>query len=130
MNDQSSNTATVANPVTQPQPEPAVFVPAADIYETPDCILIRCDMPGVAESDVEIILENKLLTLSGPQQSVVREGFDAILREYPTGVYRRSFNLNRDLDGAAVKARMNHGILEIEIPKAKAPEARRIPVGG
>jgi HSP20 family protein len=130
MNDPSSNTTAVANPVQPSQPEPAVYVPAADIYETRDSILIRCDMPGVAESDVEIILENRLLTLSGPQQPVEREGFDAILREYPTGVYRRSFNLNRDLDGAAVKARMSHGVLEIEIPKAKAPEARRIPVGG
>ena len=127
MNDQPSNTTTVANPV-KPS-EPAVFVPAADIYETPDNILIRCDMPGVAEGDVEIVLENRLLTLSGPQQSEEREGFDPILREYPTGTYRRSFNLNRDLDGAGVKARMNHGVLEIEIPKAKAAEARRIPVG-
>jgi HSP20 family protein len=127
MNDQASITTTVANPV-KPS-EPAVFVPAADIYETPDSIQIRCDMPGVAEGDLEIILENRLLTISGPQQSVEREGFDAILREYPTGIYRRSFNLNRDLDGAAVKARMNQGVLEIEIPKAKAAEARRIPVG-
>lgn len=123
-----STTNTVAEPAVN-QTEPRVFVPAADIHETPTAILIRCDMPGVAESDIEIVLENRVLTISGTQKAVEREGFESLVQEYPLGDYRRSFNLNRDLDGSAVKARLNHGVLEIEVPKAKPVEARRIPIG-
>ena len=126
MNLNPTNTALAETETTSPSPQ--VFVPAADIHETPAAILIRCDLPGVAESDIEIVLENKTLTLSGPQKPVERDGFNSLHREYATGVYRRSFVLNRDVDGTAVKARLNHGVLEIEVPKLQPAEARRIPI--
>ena len=105
-----------------------VFVPVADIFETPETILIRCDMPGVAESDLEINLENKVLTIMGSQMGQGRDGCDTLAREYETGVYQRSFALSRDLDDSAVKARLRDGVLEIELPKAKEARPRRIPV--
>jgi HSP20 family protein len=126
MNLNPTNTALAETETTSPRAQ--VFVPAADIHETPAAILIRCDLPGVAESDIEIVLENKTLTLTGPQKAVERDGFNSLHREYATGVYRRSFVLNRDVDGTAVKARLNHGVLEIEVPKLQPAEARRIPI--
>jgi HSP20 family molecular chaperone IbpA len=105
-----------------------VFIPAADIYETPDAVLIRCDMPGVAEADLEITLSNKVLALSGKQLEPDTGGRETSACEYLTGIYRRSFNINRDLDESAVKARMKDGVLEIELPKAKEAQPRRIPI--
>lgn len=105
-----------------------VFVPAADIYETPGGIVIRCDMPGVAEQDLEITLENKQLTVTGPQMGQGREGFETLAGEYLTGVYQRSFTLSRDLDDSGVTARLKDGVLEIQLPKAREAQPRRIPV--
>ena len=119
----------VSDRSAQPDAAEAVFLPPADIHETPNSILIRCDMPGVFEEDLEITLHNKVLSISGKQRDVSRDGFQAMAREYATGRYQRTFNLNRDLDDAAVSARLRNGVLEIELGKARESEPRRIPVG-
>lgn len=124
MNIQPTNTV----PVEVTGTEKPVFRPAADIDETPDAILIRCEMPGVPEENVEILLENKVLKLRGTQVSPSREGFQARILEYRSGIYQRSFQLHRDVDEAGVKARLKNGVLEIEVPKQKPAEARRIPI--
>jgi len=105
-----------------------VFLPAADIYESPVGVVIRCDMPGVADSDLEITLENKVLTVTGNQMGQGREDCESLAREYETGIYQRSFALSRDLDDSAVKARLRDGVLEIELPKAREAQPRRIAV--
>lgn len=105
-----------------------VFIPAADVYETPAGVLIRCDMPGVADDDVEITLENRVLTVRGTQMGQGKEGCETLSGEYMTGVYERSFGLGRDLDESAVKARLKDGVLDIELPKAKEAQPRRIHV--
>ncbi len=104
------------------------FLPAADIYETPAGVWIRCDMPGVSEEDLEVTLENKVLKVRGSQMGQGREGLETLAGEYLTGVYERSFVLSRDLDASAVKARMKDGVLEVELPKAKEAQPRRIAV--
>ncbi len=126
MNIQTNTPTEQDTRVTEPQLQE--FVPATDIHETGDSLVIRCDLPGVAEEDLEINLDNRTLTISGRQQALAEEGFQALTREYPTGIYQRSFRLGRDLDEAAVKARLRNGVLEIELPKAAATRARRIPV--
>jgi HSP20 family molecular chaperone IbpA len=103
-------------------------MPAADIYESPAGVLIRCDMPGVADEDVEITLENKVLTVRGTQMAQAKEECETLSGEYLTGVYERSFGLSRDLDESAVKARLKDGVLDIELPKAKEAQPRRIHV--
>jgi HSP20 family protein len=106
-----------------------VFMPAADIYESSAGVLIRCDMPGVADEDVEITLENRVLSVRGTQMGQGKEGCETLSGEYLTGVYERSFGLSRDLDDSSVKARLKDGVLDIELPKAKEAQPRRIHVG-
>lgn len=119
------NISTVNNPDQDNRP---VFLPAADIYESPAGVIIRCDMPGVAESDLEVTIENKVLTVTGPQMGQGKEGSETLVSEYQTGVYQRTFGLSRDLDDSAVKARLKDGVLEIELPKAREAQPRRIAV--
>jgi HSP20 family protein len=104
----------------------AVFLPAADIYETPDSLLIRCDLPGVSEEDLEITLHNRVLSIQGTQREVARDDLQNLAREYQTGRYRRTFNLNRDLDESTVSARLRNGVLEINLAKVRESEPRRI----
>lgn len=127
MNTQQTLTPSTGTAEPQRDKRP-VFTPAADIYESPEGVVIRCDMPGVAEGDLEITLENKVLTVTGSQMGQGRENGEMLASEYDTGVYQRSFALNRDIDDAAVKARLRDGVLEIELPKAKEARPRRIAV--
>ena len=107
-----------------------VFTPHADVYETPEALWIRCDLPGVSEDELEITLERKELTISGRQMSQGRVGFEPVAAEYRTGIYQRSFHLNREVDEASVKARLRNGVLDLEIPKSPDARPRRIPISG
>jgi len=123
------NTTQDTQPVaTATKDERPVFLPAADIYESSAGVLIRCDMPGVAENDLEVTIENKVLTVTGTQMGQGKEGCETLVSEYQTGVYQRAFGLSRDLDDSAVRARLKDGVLEIELPKAKEAQPRRIAV--
>jgi HSP20 family protein len=124
----NENITPQATPHVEQNADRPVFVPAADIYETPTELLIRCDMPGIDEKDLEITLENKVLTVTGPQMGQGREGCETLVGEYLTGVYQRSFGLGRDMDDSAVSARLKDGVLEIKLPKAREAQPRRIPV--
>lgn len=91
-------------------------------------VIIRCDMPGVSEIDLEVTIENKVLTVTGYQMGQGKEGCETLVSEYQTGIYQRTFGLSRDLDDSAVKARLKDGVLEIELPKAREAQPRRIAV--
>jgi HSP20 family protein len=106
----------------------AVFRPPADVFETPAAVWIHCEMPGVAGEDLEVVLENRVLTVTGRQMGQGREGFAMLAGEYRTGVYQRSFALPKGVDESALRARLKDGVLEIELPKAVEARPRRIPV--
>ena len=111
--------------LTQDRP---VYVPAADIYEKEDAILVQCDMPGVDEANVEVTLEDNVLTLTGRQQDKAPEGYGLVAAEYGTGIFRRSFTVSNQIDNEKIKARMKHGVLSLELPKAKAAQPRKIKI--
>ena len=106
----------------------AVFVPATDIYEQERLILIRCDMPGVDDKSLEVTLEDRVLTLTGTQIENRPEGYELILGEYNTGIYHRSFTIQQEVDHAKIKARIQDGVLEIELPKAEQAKPIKIPI--
>lgn len=108
--------------------ERPVFVPAVDIYEKEDAILVRCDMPGVDEKDLEITLEENVLTLSGVQQSGAPEGYENLAGEYQTGIFQRSFAIAQEIDQGRIKASMKHGVLDIQLPKSEEAQPRRIEI--
>ena len=101
-----------------------VFVPATDIYEKADAILVQCDLPGVDEKNLEITLEDNVLTITGRQAEETPEGYDLVLSEYRSGVFRRSFTISNEIDNDGIKARIRNGVLNLELPKAaKAPKS-------
>ena len=104
------------------------YVPAADIHEKDDAILIRFDMPGVTREDVDIRLENMELDVSARQQAFRPEGMDLILGEYETGVFRRKFTIPQLIDREKIKARLCNGVLDLELPKAEQAKPRRIEI--
>jgi len=104
------------------------YTPATDIYEKETNILVRCDMPGVSEDQVDIQLENNELEIIGTQATGQPDGMDLMVSEYDTGVFRRKFSIPNVIDRDQIKARLRNGVLDIELPKAKQAQPRKIKV--
>jgi HSP20 family molecular chaperone IbpA len=112
----------------EPVRDAKVFVPATDIYEKDDSILVRCDMPGVSLDQIDIRLDNTELEISGPQAGGRPDGVDLLVGEYDTGVFRRKFNVPQLIDREKIRARLNNGVLDIELPKAEQAKPRKIEI--
>ncbi|MBN1125120.1 MAG: Hsp20/alpha crystallin family protein [Sedimentisphaerales bacterium] len=112
--------------VTRREQTEEVFVPAADIWETEDQIMIRMDMPGVAKNDTEVKIERDTLLVQGKVSSEAQGNL--LYGEQRVGNFRREFSLSDDLDHEHVSAQMNDGILTITIGKAEAVKPRKIEI--
>jgi HSP20 family protein len=109
------------------------WLPAMDLVETEDHFVLRADLPGLSEGDVNVELEDNVLTISGERKSEheeKKEGFVRVERAF--GTFRRSLTLPEGVDGDAIEASFNNGVLEIRIPKPEERKPHRvaISVGG
>lgn len=93
--------------------------PYVDAYENEGGLLILADLPGVRREDLDIQCENGLMTLAGRRQ---------IPRSGQWVEYRRRFNLPHDIDLSNVSAKLEQGVLRVELPRAEAYRPRRISV--
>jgi len=105
------------------------WVPAVDVFEEKDRFVVRADVPGVDPNDIEVNMENGILSVSGERISEDRSNVDGVSRyERAAGRFLRRFTLPETADADAIKARSANGILEISIPKQPAVQPRRITV--
>lgn len=109
----------------QPEERP-LFVPAADIRETPEAIELKLDMPGVGPDDVEVNVQRGMLRIHGKAAAPRWE--TALYAEQRIGDYEREFTLSDDLDPDAVTAKMNAGVLTLTVGKAAKVKPRRIAI--
>lgn len=105
-----------------------VFVPPVDIYETDDQVVMIADIPGVDQKNVDITLENDVLTIEGSVDSKTPDGYELVWSEYGTGDYFRSFNLSDDIDQSKVDAKVTDGVLKITFAKAEPARPKKIKV--
>jgi HSP20 family protein len=112
----------------EPTREGEVYIPETDIYEKEDAILIRCDMPGVAEGEVDIRLDNTELEITATQSIRNPEDMDLLIAEYSTGIFRRKFSIPQLIDREKIRARLENGVLDIELPKAEQAKPRKIKI--
>jgi len=105
--------------------------PVADLVTDDSGYSFHFDVPGVAAGDIEIDVEDGVLTVSGERKSVVEEEKDASLcrREVRRGRFERAFRLPTDADPASITAEHANGVLVVRVPKAAEARARKIPVG-
>ena len=105
------------------------WVPAVDIKEEDERFVIEADVPGVDPEEIEITMEDGVLSLSGNRRTesrTEREGYRRV--ERVTGRFYRRFILPETVDSDKVKALDRHGVLEILIPKQAKAQPRRIKV--
>jgi HSP20 family protein len=109
------------------------WIPAMDLVETQDDFVLRADLPGLTESDVNIELEDNVLTVSGERKAEHEERKEGYYRvERASGIFSRSLTLPEGVNPEAVKASFENGVLEVRIPKPEQRKPRKvaISVGG
>ncbi len=105
------------------------WVPAVDIFEETERFVVRADVPGVNPADIEVNMDNGVLSVAGERHSEDRSEVDGVSRfERVSGRFQRRFTLPETADADGIKAKSSNGILEISIPKQATAQARRITV--
>jgi HSP20 family protein len=106
------------------------WLPAMDLIETEDHFVLRADLPGLSEEDVNIEVEDRVLTVSGERKAeheVSKEGYHRVERAF--GSFSRALTLPEGIDPDAVQATFDRGVLEVRIPKPEERKPRKVAIG-
>lgn len=107
----------------------AHWTPAVDVRELKDRFVLRADLPGLSAEDIEVRMEDGVLSLSGERRHESDEEIDGVRHiERASGKFLRRFPLPESADAEGITARSANGILEISIPKQPEVQARRITI--
>lgn len=105
----------------------SAYVPPFEVKETNEAFVVKADVPGVAEADLDIAVHNNILTISGTRQAEERkEGDSFALYERQYGSFSRSFSLPDTADGERVEAKLDSGVLTLTIWKKAEAKPRKI----
>jgi HSP20 family protein len=105
------------------------WIPAMDLVESAEDFVLRADLPGVSEDDVNIEFENDVLTISGErtaEHETNEEGYYRVERAF--GAFSRSLTLPDGVDPDSVQAQFDRGVLEIRIPKPEQRKPRKVTI--
>ncbi len=104
------------------------FVPATDVYETAQAVVLVMDMPGVCFDCAHVSIIDDELVVTGHVTHAEDQDDYVLYREYDVGHYHRHFGLPPTIDRANIEASMNDGVLTVIMPKVEQVRPRRIPV--
>ena len=110
-------------------PRVRYLTPLANILETKDGFVLEAEMPGVSKEGLEVTVANGELTILGRRSAGENRGRE-VYRESRAFDYRRSFELDPSIDTTKVSARLEQGVLTLQLPKADAVKPRKIEVNG
>lgn len=105
------------------------WAPAVDIYETPNELVVKADLPDVDEKDVDVRVENNLLTIRGErkfEKNISEDNYLRVERSY--GSFSRSFSLPNTVNAEAIHAEYKNGVLTVNLPKREESKPRQVKV--
>jgi HSP20 family protein len=105
------------------------WVPPVDIYETPESLVLKAELPGIGRENINIEVKDSTLTLKGEkkfEKDVSDENYRRVERTY--GAFQRAFTLPSTIQQDKVKAKFKDGILEITLPKMEEAKPKQIKV--
>ena len=105
-----------------------VFVPTADIYETSDVLNVIMEMPGVEKGNIDVRVEDGVLSVEGRLDLTKYQGLQPLYTEYNIGHYARSFRLSNRINQDKIGAELSDGVLSLTLPKVEEAKARSIKV--
>lgn len=105
------------------------WTPALDIVENDGDYVVRADLPGLGDDDVNVEVKDGVLRITGERKSEHEERKDSYTRiERSYGTFARSLTLPEGVDPESVKASFDKGVLEIHVPKPEAPKAHTVEI--
>jgi len=104
------------------------FVPSADIYESENALTVVLEMPGVSKEDIDVGIEDGVLTVEAGIDFSKYDDLQPVYSEYNVGPFRRTFRISSQIDQNGINAKLQDGIITLELPKAEAAKPRRIQV--
>ncbi|MGD0426977.1 MAG: Hsp20/alpha crystallin family protein [Candidatus Acidiferrales bacterium] len=107
----------------------AAWAPAVDIYETENEVVLKADLPDINEKDLDVRVENNMLTITGErkfEEKVKEEDYLRIERTY--GSFSRSFGLPNTVNTEAIKAEYKNGVLKVELPKRAESKPKQVKI--
>lgn len=103
------------------------WAPAVDIYETENELVLKADLPDINEKDLDVRVENNMLTVRGERKFEEKVSQDNYLRvERAYGFFSRSFPLPNTVNTEAIKAEYRNGVLTIELPKRAESKPKQV----
>lgn len=135
-NQTSTTTRSVQSPTQQdrtgvaPVSMRGLWIPAVDVYEDENQYVLQVDLPGLSDEDIELHLENRVLTMRGERKMLKGldlNNFHKIERDY--GRFVRSFTLPMSVEQDKIQANLREGVLTLTLPKAESVKPRRIEIG-
>jgi len=108
----------------------ADLTPAMDVKECTDEFIVKTELPGVNKEDIQVTLENGVLTIAGESRNEKQEkdGERILRQERRSGKYMRSLRLGTQINEKAIKASYKDGVLELILPKAEEVKPKKITV--
>ncbi len=106
------------------------YVPAVDILEQGDELLLRADVPGARADDIDIQYERGTLTIAARVAPRGDPHRTWVLREYGVGDFVRTFQVGEGIDAQKISAEVRDGVLTLHLPKAESARTRKITVRG
>lgn len=106
-----------------------IWQPPVDIYEDEGMVVIKAELPGVEQKDIEVKIEDNTLVLRGERkhdQSVRKENYHRVERYY--GAFQRTFSLSQAIDQEKVRATCENGVLTVNLPKKEETKPKQITV--
>lgn len=103
--------------------------PAVDIYETENELTLKADLPGLQEKDLDVRVENNMLTIRGErkwEKNVSEDNYLRVERSY--GSFSRSFSLPSTVNTDGIRAEYKNGVLEVHMPKREESKPRQVKV--
>lgn len=110
------------------QAEVPTLTPRVEVFEDPEGITLRADLPGVPKDKLELNVEGDSLRIEGEIALDAPEGLEAVYAEVRLARYRRAFTLSSELDNSRTDAQLRDGVLTLRIPKHAHAQPRRIEV--
>jgi HSP20 family protein len=108
---------------------PIAFAPQIEVIERPDAIVVRADLPGMNVDDVNVSVDDGVLTIQGERQQEQREERDGVVRsERVYGTFFRAIPLPDGAEEERIAATFRNGVLEITVPVSRRQSGRRIDV--
>ena len=113
----------------QPWTSALTYMPAFELKETPTALVVKADMPGIQEKDIELNVAGNRLTISGKrEEEKIQDDEICHLVERTYGSFNRTITLPEDVDANKIKAQLKEGVLTVTVPKSPEIQPKKIEV--